>query len=54
MRAHDIGSSILGNYCVKILKDRLQKCVDWSKIDKDEYLSAMRASPTNTKPIWKP
>lgn len=24
MKAHDIGRSILGNYCVEVLKDRLQ------------------------------
>ena len=31
--------------------DRLSKCVDWSKIEKNDYLDAMRASPTNPKPI---
>ena len=35
-----------------LLKDRLHKCIDWSKIDKDEYLSAMRASPIDPKPIY--
>ena len=35
-----------------LLKNRLKKCVDWSKIDKDEYLSAMKASPVNPKPIF--
>ena len=35
-----------------LLKDRLKKCIDWSKIDKDDYLSAMRVSPTNPKPIF--
>ena len=35
-----------------LLKDRLKKCIDWSKIDKDEYLSAMKASPVNPKPIF--
>ena len=28
-----------------ILKKNLKRCVDWSKIDKREYLSAMQASP---------
>lgn len=27
-----------------ILKKELQKCVDWSKIDKNEYLLAMKES----------
>ena len=31
-----------------ILKKRLQKCVDWSKITKKEYMNAMMLSPTNT------
>ena len=35
-----------------LLKNRLKKCVDWSKIDKDEYLSAMKVSPVNPKPIF--
>ena len=35
-----------------LLKNRLKQCVDWSKIDKDEYLSAMKASPVNPKPIF--
>ena len=35
-----------------LLKNRLKKCIDWSKIDKDEYLSAMKASPVNPKPIF--
>ena len=34
-----------------IFKARLQKCVDWSKIEKNDYLSAMQESPTNAKPI---
>ena len=36
-----------------LLKDRLHKCVDWSKIDKDDYLSAMKASPVDPKPIHR-
>lgn len=28
-----------------IFKKRLQQCVDWSKIDKNDYLQAMRQSP---------
>jgi len=31
-----------------ILKKRLGKCVDWSKISKREYMSAMMQSPTNS------
>lgn len=34
-----------------ILIERLSKCVDWSKIEKGEYLDAMTKSPTNSKPI---
>lgn len=30
-----------------ILKNNLQKCVDWSQIDKMEYLNAMERSPVN-------
>lgn len=32
-----------------ILKKRLKKCVDWSKISKPDYMSAMVVSPTNNK-----
>ncbi len=35
-----------------LLKNRLKKCIDWSKIDKDDYLSAMKASPVDSKPIF--
>ena len=35
-----------------LLKDRLQKCVDWSKIKKNDYLYAMKRSPVNPKPIF--
>ena len=35
-----------------LLKDRLKKCIDWSKIDKDDYLLAMKASPVDSKPIF--
>ena len=31
----------------QILKKRLGKCMDWFKIDKSEYLSAMERSPVN-------
>lgn len=31
----------------------LQKCVDWSKIDKNDYLSAMKASPSDASNIFK-
>jgi len=30
-----------------ILKKNLRKCVDWSMIDKEKYLSAMERSPVN-------
>jgi len=31
-----------------ILKKRLKKCVDWSKISKSDYMNAMMLSPTNS------
>ena len=34
-----------------ILKKRLKKCVDWSKIGKNDYLTAMKKSPLNSKMI---
>lgn len=34
-----------------ILKKNLQQCVDWSKIDKNDYLNAMRISPTDASYI---
>ena len=35
-----------------LLKNRLQKCIDWSKVDKDDYLSAMKESPVDPKHIF--
>ena len=35
-----------------LLKERIKKCVDWSKIEKDDYLNAMRESSINPKPIF--
>lgn len=35
----------------QILIRSLKKCVDWSKIDKKEYLNAMSVSPTSSKQI---
>jgi cell filamentation protein len=32
-----------------ILKNRLKKCVDWSKISKQDYMNAMILSPTKSK-----
>ena len=32
-----------------MLKKRLKKCVDWSKISKRDYMNAMMQSPTNSK-----
>ena len=34
-----------------LLKDRLSKCIDWSRIEKKNYLDAMIASPVDSKPI---
>lgn len=36
-----------------ILKKELNKCIDWSKIDKNEYLSAMEKSPLHPEIIKK-
>ena len=36
-----------------LLKTRINKCIDWSKIEKNDYLSAMRESPINPKPIFE-
>ena len=35
-----------------LLKERLKKCIDWSKIEKNDYLSAMKDSPVNPKLIF--
>lgn len=32
-----------------ILKKRLKKCVDWSKISKTDYMNAMKLSPTKSR-----
>ena len=37
----------------QILKSNLNQCIDWSKIDKKDYLNAMKKSPLNSKPIYK-
>lgn len=34
-----------------LLKARLQRCVDWSRIDKDDYMKAMKLSPVNAAHI---
>ena len=34
-----------------LLKERLAKCIDWSRIEKKNYLDAMVASPIDSKPI---
>ena len=34
-----------------ILKHSLKKCVDWSQIDKTDYMEAMRLSPVNSQRI---
>ena len=36
-----------------IFKKNLHQCVDWSKIDKNDYLNAMRESPLDDEPIKK-
>lgn len=36
-----------------ILKKNLGQCIDWSKIDKNEYLSAMKESPVNSTHIYQ-
>ncbi len=36
-----------------ILKKNLRKCIDWSKIDKKEYLTAMQHSPVDDTEIQK-
>jgi len=35
----------------QMLKKNIRKCVDWSKIDKESYLSAMERSPINDMEI---
>jgi len=37
----------------QIIKKNFKKCIDWSKIDKNDYLSAMRKSPLNSKSLYK-
>ncbi len=34
-----------------ILKKRLKKCVDWSKISKQDYMNAMKTSPTDSNTL---
>jgi cell filamentation protein len=34
-----------------ILKKRIKKCIDWSKIGKNDYMNAMIESPTDNKEI---
>ncbi|MBE6197306.1 MAG: cell filamentation protein Fic [Rikenellaceae bacterium] len=36
-----------------ILKKQLQKCVDWSKIDKNDYLNAMQKSVADSSDIMR-
>ncbi len=36
-----------------LLKYRISKCIDWSKIEKEAYLLAMKQSPYNSKPIFE-
>ena len=39
-------------WLVMVLKERVKQCIDWSKIEKNDYLSAMKDSPVNPKPIF--
>ena len=36
-----------------ILKKNLSRCVDWSRIDKQDYLRAMERSPVDAEPILR-
>ena len=36
-----------------LLINRLSMCVDWSKIEKNDYMDAMRTSPVDPKPIHR-
>ena len=36
-----------------ILKKQLKKCVDWSKISKNDYMDAMTESPLNCSTLKK-
>lgn len=36
-----------------LLKERIKKCVDWQRIEKEDYLSAMEKSPVNPVEITK-
>ena len=36
-----------------LLKERISKCIDWSEIEKKDYLEAMVASPVDPNPIFK-
>lgn len=35
----------------QILKSSIKMCIDWKKIDKEDYLSAMERSPVNSLEI---
>ena len=37
----------------QILISSIGKCVDWSKIDKNAYLNAMKVSPSSPKDIFE-
>ena len=37
----------------QMLKKNPRKCIDWSRIDKKDYLDAMRKSPSDGVPIFK-
>lgn len=36
-----------------LLINRLSKCIDWSKIEKSDYMDAMKTSPVDPKPIHR-
>lgn len=48
------GNGRVTRICLDLMfMKNLKKCVDWSKIDKDEYLLAMKESPVNDLKIKK-
>jgi cell filamentation protein len=36
-----------------IFKKEIKQCIDWSKIDKNDYLDAMKESPKNSDKIYR-
>ena len=46
------GKSYLSDVIDLILKKKISMVIDWSKIEKKEYLEAMEKSPIDINPIW--